>query len=599
MARGRSPRTDLGTVLLHWLIVGFLVLAAGTGLRIAADGPSLQWLMVFDIVLPRENVWYWHLIGGLGFTAAFAAFLTYILAARLGQRTRLDRTRLATLFRPGPPRWAAIGVLLVWMAFGAFATEIASGLLLYLDHAGWALLLHRNLLWICLAFPVFHVFGHYAYGGMSQVLRIVRPARLVVPPPRPDILALLAEHIQLVDDMRRGRVEPETATGGAPAPARRNLHPLLLASCVGIIVVAVGLGLQRGSGMELFVPSTLQLGAVKAPIIDGDISDAVWAAAPTLSVLSDQSTDFGGAGQSRIDVKAVHDAEHIYFAFTWEDPTRSLKHLPLIKGNTGWRLLQSQPEAAREDVFSEDKFSVLLSRPTLPLLGAAIHLSPQPIPGYPASATGRGLHYTGPGNLADVWVWRAAHGGLIGYVEDAHFTEALEPTPAQTAGQQRYAGGFEADPGDACFSDNFQKPPMSQKVASVTPLRLPRDLQAIAAERGEVHMAADVSEDEHARWWITTTETEPYTPAADQRIPVGTVMPSVLMTCTPSGDRADVQGMARWSAGRWTLEVARPLDTKSARDIPIASGVMMWLAAFDHSATRHTRHIRPITLELQ
>ncbi|MDB5563189.1 MAG: hypothetical protein JWN11_2607 [Hyphomicrobiales bacterium] len=599
MARGRLPRTDFGTVLLHWLIVAFLVVAMATGLRIASDVPGLGWLALFDSILPRENLWYWHLIGALGFTASFIAYITYILAARLGQRTRIDSTRLATLFRAGPPRWAAISVLLVWIVFGAFAVEIVSGILLYLGQAGWALLLHRNMLWICLAFPFLHIIVHFAHGGVGQVLRIFRPARLVVPPRRPDILALLAEYIQLVDDMRRGRAAHSARATGGEARTERNLHPLLLATCASIVVVAAGLTLERGTGMKLFVPSIGQLGQAEAPVLDGDISDAVWAGAPMVSVLSDEGASFGGNGQSRIDVKAVHDAEQVYFAFTWEDPTRSLKHLPLVKGETGWRLVRSQQEAAREEQFAEDKFSILLSRPTLPLLGAAIHLSPRPIPGYPASMTGRGLHYTKPNNIADVWIWRADHGGLVGYLEDARFGEALEPTPAQTSGQQRYAGGFEIDPGENCFPDNFEQPATLQADGALIPKRLPKDMDAMAIERGEVHESADLSEDERARWWLTTDETEPYSPEADRRIPTVTVIPSVLMTCMPSGDRADVQGMARWSAGRWTLETARRIDTKSVLDVPVVTGVMMWLAAFDHSATRHTRHIRPITLELQ
>ncbi|HEV7719603.1 MAG TPA: cytochrome b/b6 domain-containing protein, partial [Arsenicitalea sp.] len=314
MARGRLPRTDFGTVLLHWLIVAFLVVAVATGLRIAADVPGYDWLTLFDSILPRENLWYWHLIGALGFTASVISYITYILAARLGQRTRLDRTRLATLFRPGPPRWAALSVLLVWMVFGAFAVEIVSGTMLYLGQAGWALLLHRNIVWICLAFPVLHIIVHYAYGGMSQLLRIFRPARLVVPPRRPDILALLAEYIQLVDDMRRGRASHRApAATGDDAPPERNLHPLLLATCASIVVVAAGLSLERGSAVRLLVPSIAQLGQVEAPVLDGDISDAVWAGAPMVSVLSDEGANFGGTGQSRIDVKAVHDAEQIYF----------------------------------------------------------------------------------------------------------------------------------------------------------------------------------------------------------------------------------------------------------------------------------------------
>jgi hypothetical protein len=262
-------------------------------------------------------------------------------------------------------------------------------------------------------------------------------------------------------------------------------------------------------------------------------------------------------------------------------------------------VIRTQQVVAQEDQFSEDKFSVLVSRPTLPLLGAAIHLSPRPLPNYPPSATGRGLHYTASNGLADVWVWRADHGGLLGYLDDAHFASPLEPTSAQMSGQERYAGGFGLDKGDPCYADNVDATARARTPGAVTPLRLPSDLKATVAALGAVHESPALSEDEGGKWWIPVADTEPYSREADQQIAVGTIMPSVLITCTPSGDRADVRGMARWSAGRWTLEIARPIDTNSEEDIPIVSGVMMWLAAFDHSVTRHTRHIRPITLELQ
>jgi hypothetical protein len=45
--------------------------------------------------------------------------------------------------------------------------------------------------------------------------------------------------------------------------------------------------------------------------------------------------------------------------------------------------------------------------------------------------------------------------------------------------------------------------------------------------------------------------------------------------------------------------VARRLDTGSAVDVPIESGVFMRVAAFDHSQIRHTRHVRPIRLEVE
>jgi hypothetical protein len=56
--------------------------------------------------------------------------------------------------------------------------------------------------------------------------------------------------------------------------------------------------------------------------------------------------------------------------------------------------------------------------------------------------------------------------------------------------------------------------------------------------------------------------------------------------------------MARWAAGHWTLEVARKLAAE-APDVAISTGTYLRVAVFDHSQIYHTRHIRPIRLELE
>ena len=76
------------------------------------------------------------------------------------------------------------------------------------------------------------------------------------------------------------------------------------------------------------------------------------------------------------------------------------------------------------------------------------------------------------------------------------------------------------------------------------------------------------------------------------------MLPGVILAGDFTGDRADVRCAARWASGHWALEVARKLDTGSQYDVPLKSGIFMRVAAFDHSQIRHTRHIRPIRLEV-
>ena len=98
---------------------------------------------------------------------------------------------------------------------------------------------------------------------------------------------------------------------------------------------------------------------------------------------------------------------------------------------------------------------------------------------------------------------------------------------------------------------------------------------------------------------MTEAESLPYSPELDARYPINALIPGVIIAGKYSGDRADVRCAARWAAGRWALEIARRLDTGSQYDVPIVSGVLMQVAAFDRSQIRHTRHIRPVRLEVE
>ena len=77
------------------------------------------------------------------------------------------------------------------------------------------------------------------------------------------------------------------------------------------------------------------------------------------------------------------------------------------------------------------------------------------------------------------------------------------------------------------------------------------------------------------------------------------MIPGVIIAGDFLGDRADVRSVARWASGHWALEVARRLDTGSQYDVALKSGVFMRVAAFDHSQIRHTRHTRPIRIEVE
>jgi Ethylbenzene dehydrogenase/Prokaryotic cytochrome b561 len=582
MAFGDKSRTDVGTAVLHAVLLGSFCVLLMSGLRIASDDPEAAWLAFLDPILPIEHLWYRHLVAGIVLAGTLVGYGVYVARARLRARMRFDQTRLMAIWRGGEARYAALNVAAVWILIAFLVIEIVTGAAIFWGSGEGILDLHRVAAWMGVACVVVHVALQASYGGIQQLLRILRPSRLRVPDPPPNLAELLVDQL-------------EARSTAKKAPAKYDdvnsvrAHPV--ANALGVVLLVIGIA----SGSEQLTRPVLKIVAIskeEAPLIDGDLSDPAWVKAQLATVLTTQGGDFGGTHESRVEIRALHDGEFAYFAFTWEDPTRSLKHMPLLKNSDGWQVVATDP--ANEDVYNEDKFAVLVSPSVFPLIGAAIHLAKAPLTGKPGGSSGRGLHYTLDGTLLDVWLWRASHQGAKGHVDNCHISG---PRNRQGEDEVAYAGGFALDPGPRSYEENY--PSRASLREALHPLRLPRDVAAMKQVLGRISDETSESESEHARWWISDSESIPYSLDVDATIPVGTIVPGVIMFDEGSDQKNRIIGFGRWAAGRWTLEIMRRLKTGSAYDIELKSGVLMWVAAFDHSAKRHTRHLRPFRLQLE
>jgi len=596
MSHLRRPKSDLGTILLHWLIVLALCGAALTGLAIAAlDNPGLRILPYVAFLLPGENVWHLHLGFGIALVASFVAYAVYIRRTDLTDRIRLSKARLRALLIGGRPRWASVNVILYWVLFIALVFETAVGTLLFFGWGGSLLTLHLHAVWLFLAFPFLHALGHWLYGGEGQLLRIFRP-EWRLPQRAPQLLEALIERVQ--------RLEVENASPPAvgeqrvATPARlietarptTAAVPLAIAATVGAAIAFVSPMVDTQSRQMLRI---VKINAAEAPLIDGDVSDAVWRRALAQTIVTQHGANFDG-GESKVEVRALHDGTFAYFSFTWTDPTRSLKHMPLVKQEDGWRLMRSA-SPGNEAELHEDKFAVLLAAGGRHLIGAGIHFGRQPIPGKPEGATGRGLHYIA-GGYGDIWQWRASHCGLNGRVDNGHFGPPLPAAAAHSAG--RYPGGFELDPGSLPYQNNFELRSDRETYPLVWPRSFPKSRDALARLQSP-GLDPEQSDAESSAAWLRIEETEPFTEELDRKVPVGTMIPSVLLTPQEGERPTDVVGSARWASGRWSLEVKRRLDTGGPFDVAIKTGALMWVAAFDHAETWHTYHVRPLELEVE
>ena len=642
---GSSKKTDYGTIIFHWLLAAALVLAIGTGLRIATQSAAHAWILHFDSVLPQAAVWTEHLQAAIGLLAIAVGYVVYVWRARLGGRLRLDRVRLKGLLGRRFSRWGTVNIALYWLFFGTMLSQLLTGGLLYFGYANSLMVrAHWLGMWVILGYVLIHVYSHWHYGGTSQLLRVFRPKQPIALPRRfelADALALLDQQIrrsvdqttaatahlspncryrndsrppanvaEIVKTSRRSEFLAENqqqSLSNPPltnplvfssehAPVRR--YSFIVACLAAGVTVLVALKSEWLLIDELYI---YRVNPADVPIIDGESSDPIWRKIPPLYVLTENGGNFGGAGETTVSIKAVHDGVRAYFLFIWDDPTRSLKQLPLRKTLTGWELLHDGFENGDEHAYNEDKFSILLTNLNAVLAGdATFHAGVAPLAGEPHSVSGRGLHYTdGEGVIADVWDWRATSTNASKHCDDDYFGAPAKATLAQAQGQTPYRGGFAHDPGTADYQENFTLNLGEGFAGGVIPRRVPKSINDMNAALGRLDLDPEHGESEHARWYMTDDESSPYSPDLDRFIPKDAVIPGVIISGKYSGDRAEVNCAGQWAAGRWALEVSRGLKATSPYHIAIRSGVFMRVAAFDHTQIRHTRHVRPIRLEIQ
>jgi hypothetical protein len=554
------PRSDVGTIILHWATAVALITCLLTGLRVGTFGwVSPRFDMWLSPILPQGELWTWHFFSGLGLFFCASAYLIYVYRGGLTPRNALKKLRIMLIPTAGRMRWDAINVALHWVAYVLIVIMTATGILNYLGFGGWWVWIHAVTALVAFGYIFLHVLTHYLYGGWWQLFRLFRPAELVI------------------------------------TKAARS-YPLLLGTAVGLATMAAMAGIDWTSRDTLVVAHVNG-----APKIDGVLDDPVWTMARPVTVRTEQGANLGGTGESLVEIRAVHDGSKIYFAFRWEDPTRSMKRTPLIKQADGWHMLASRSDVADVYDFYEDKLAIGFSRSPTFGSGESTYMGTDPLPGLPKPLHGFGYHYVAEGNVMDVWQWKASRGGHLGRVDDQYFDTPREPLPDEAAGKARYQAGYWNDPGRAFYSYNYKSEPPGGYRGPVGIYRLPKDWKAMVAALGSNRLDPTTSDDEGSHWWMTEEESVPYSPEADAAIPVGTVMPGVLISGDYEGDRADIHGAAKWKDGHWHLETVRALRTGSKYDQDFIPGqdLYMWVNVFDHTQIRHTRHMRPVRIVTQ
>ncbi|WP_111657222.1 ethylbenzene dehydrogenase-related protein [Isoalcanivorax indicus] len=313
---------------------------------------------------------------------------------------------------------------------------------------------------------------------------------------------------------------------------------------------------------------------------DGVLDEPFWQDATPVTVVTRVP---GSAAHVPVEIRAARQGLVIYFAFTWEDPTQSLAHLPLIKTEAGWKVLHEGVAENDERRWYEDKFAVVFSdQPDIAGNGSFHFGTGQPETS--RSESRRGAHFVESG-LVDMWHWKAVRNHGYGVLDDSHFGTPYPRVP----GEQRYTAGYKADPSQTNpFSSNY----LWFYEDIVVPKRLPND-------PAQLEPFQTLHDDENAvPFALSWYETKPYS-AEDDHYPVGTLMPSVLWITNPDTDRSDAAAYGRWHDGRWTLEVARGIAAESDFDLDITDGTYLWVATFDHAQVNHSYHLRPLRIRFK
>ena len=520
---GKAPRTDIGTLVIHWTVTIACIITLVTGLRLASDQEfSLVWRAIAP-VLPQGEIWSWHIISGLALYFASTAYAVYMFRSGLKRRVALAKVRALTMPVPRKTKWGAVNVLLHWALYGLLLIQTVTGFLLYLGHGGWWVTIHSFTATAVLIYIVAHSISHFCYGGLQQLLRLFRPSALV------------------------------------RTKATRS-RPFLIAASVGSVVAASLVLADYGTLDELPIRA---IEAREAPKLDGVMDEAMWKTArpvyrahhagrrpqrprrvegrdPRRARRQEHLLRLPLGGPEPVAAPPADDQEGGRLAHPRQQPGHRRRH-DLLRGQVRGSVLALRRfrqrrldphgrEAARRQAGAAEPARLSLHHRRLDPRHVAVE----------------GLARRPPRLRRRQYIVR-------------HRRSRAE---MEAAGQARYQAGYWGDPGRASYTYNFKIEPGHKGPAPVQ--RLPKDLAANAAAPPASSYDPDSIDLESSRWWMTPEESDPYSPELDARIPLGTMHPGRDHPVRQlRGDRGHVHGGAKWKDGHWTLETVRALDTGS------------------------------------
>lgn len=300
----------------------------------------------------------------------------------------------------------------------------------------------------------------------------------------------------------------------------------------------------------------------KEPLLDGKV-DAPWEEARAVKI-----PVTGGAnlrnGSTEVTLKAVYTDTDIFFLAQWRDKTQSYQRSPWKRQSDGsWiKLRDPNDKGGDSNKYYEDKFAMLwnINIGGFEAVGCmvACHAGE---PGKPY-----GNKYTnGPGELGDIWHWKAVRTGPVGQVDDQYLDSTrYDKEKSPEAGRKsdpKTTGGY---------SDNINESKTGPKWAAKGNKPAPP-------------------------YWILDRDKEPFD---NTKYKPGNEVAGII-AAPFVGDRGDITAKASWNNGAWTLEFSRKLKTGGPYDVQfddLSKQYAFGVAVFDNAQVRHAFATAPYKL---
>lgn len=322
-----------------------------------------------------------------------------------------------------------------------------------------------------------------------------------------------------------------------------------------------------------------------------------------------------------VDMKAAYDSDYLYMRFEWDAEWPGIMHDLLRWDGSNWvRWGGPKPDAPKAGINAsyEDRLTVILSDRDIPAFDGAnisfagagcfitCHNSMRAMPREPTADEVRANPYLGDaglgqsdvrkyllitrtelneaggwdkvktgdevgellteGNFLDMWMWRGARSGPIGYADDNYVLEYRL-----------------SDEGTGSFLTQ-NEPEWMYDQAKVGFNAIP---EAKFEELGEFLELPPL---------IREVNAVPFDP--DVSFNVGDLLPRRILR-EPSGSVADILANSKWEDGRWVLEMRRNLNTGNPDDKVVETGKVydIGLAIFDDKVSNRRHYVSfPLTL---